>query len=85
MFTVPKFTVPVGSTPKSSRATPLAAGEHALSLPLRSTAVTDTLYGVPVDSPVSLKVTVWLAGGLDVEEATGKKEDPGQGVLEVPK
>jgi len=37
-----------------------------------------------VESPVSLKVTVWLGGGLGVEDGTGKKEDPGQGTLDVP-
>jgi len=32
----------------------LASGEQALSLPFRSTAVTDTRYSVPATSPVSL-------------------------------
>ena len=46
--TVPKFTVPVGVTLKSIRATPSASLEQALSLPLVSTAVTRAKYLVPV-------------------------------------
>ena len=42
-FTVPKFTVPVGLTAKPIRAVALAGAEQALSLPLVSTAVTETL------------------------------------------
>src|SRR2546425_934232 len=41
-FTSPKFTVPVGLTAKSIRGTALAGGAQALSLPLASTAVTET-------------------------------------------
>jgi len=41
-FTSPKFTVPVGLTAKSIRATALAVVAQALSLPLVSTAVTET-------------------------------------------
>src|SRR5438128_12491649 len=58
-FTVPKFTVPVGLTAKPIRAVALAGAEQALSLPLVSTAVTETLERPPVESRVSLKVTVW--------------------------
>jgi hypothetical protein len=42
-LTLPKFTVPVGLTAKSLRATALATPEQALSLPSESTAVTATL------------------------------------------
>jgi len=41
-FTLPKFTVPVGLTANSIRATALAGVAQALSLPLVSTAVTET-------------------------------------------
>jgi hypothetical protein len=41
-FTVPKFTVVDGATLNSIRAGALAWLEHALSLPLVSTAVTPT-------------------------------------------
>jgi hypothetical protein len=37
-----------------------------------------------VESPVSVAVTVWFAAGLDVEDATGRYEDPGQGGSEGP-
>jgi len=43
-LTLPKLTVPVGLAAKSIRATALARGvAQALSLPLASTAVTETL------------------------------------------
>jgi len=42
-LTVPKFTVPVGLTAKSVRATALATPEQVLSLPIASTALTATL------------------------------------------
>jgi len=57
-FTLPKFTGPGGVTEKLLRATALAVGEQALSLPPESTAVTATKYVVPLVSPVSLNVTV---------------------------
>jgi hypothetical protein len=41
-FTVPKFTVPVGLTANSIRATALTGVGQALSLLLVSTAVTET-------------------------------------------
>ncbi len=43
MLTLPKFSVVVGATVMSTTATALATGEHALSLPARSTPVTATL------------------------------------------
>ena len=43
MLTLPNATVVVGVTAMSTWATPLATAEHALSLPLVSTAVTATL------------------------------------------
>jgi len=42
-LTLPKFTVPVGLTPNSDRATALATLEQALCKPTESTAVTATL------------------------------------------
>jgi hypothetical protein len=56
-LTFPKPTVPVGATDTFSCATALAAGEHALSSPAESTAVTDTLYVEPLVKPVSRKPT----------------------------
>jgi len=53
-------------------------------LPSESTAVTATLYGVPVVSPESLKLIVWFRLGLAVGEATRTEEEPGQGDVEVP-
>jgi hypothetical protein len=70
-FTVPKFTVPVGLTAKSPRATADCAGaRQALCAPVESTAVTETKYDVPVVSPVSLRLTVWFDAGLAVGDAT---------------
>ena len=43
MFTLPKLTVAVGVTPKSTCATALAPVEQALSRPPLSTAVSETL------------------------------------------
>jgi hypothetical protein len=67
IVTLPKLTVAVGVTAKPACATALAAGEHALSMPPVSTAVTDTLYRVPVVRPVSRNATRWLADGLVVD------------------
>ena len=58
MVTLPNGTVVVGATAMSTRATPLATAEHALSLPLVSTAVTATLLVKPVVKPVRRKLTV---------------------------
>jgi hypothetical protein len=49
---LPKLTAAVGVTPRSARATPLAAGEHVLSLPDVSTAVTRTKYVMDDVRPV---------------------------------
>ena len=70
MVTLPKAVVPVGVTVKSTCATPLATPEHVLSLPDVSTAVTATLYVVPVVRPVKRKLTVWFAEGAEVDVAT---------------
>ena len=67
---LPKLTVVVGVTVKPTCATALAAGEHALSIPVVSTAVTDTLYRVPLLRPVSRNVTRWLDDGAVVDDAT---------------
>jgi len=52
-------------------------------LPFWSTALTETLYNVPVVSPVSLTLSVRLGAGLDVEAATVMAEDVGHGDPEV--
>jgi hypothetical protein len=67
IVTLPKLTVVVGVTVKPACATALAAGEHALSMPPVSTAVTDTLYRVPVARPLSRNATRWLADGVVVD------------------
>jgi hypothetical protein len=69
IVTLPKLTVVTGVTVKPACATALAAGEHALSIPVVSTAVTDTLYRVPVVRPVSRNATRWLADGAVVDVA----------------
>jgi len=83
-FTFPKPTLPVGVTEKSVWATPFAVSEQALSLPPRSTALTETKYWVPVVNPGSLKLTVVPDAGLDVGDATWKKAGPGQGAVAGP-
>ena len=83
IVTLPKPTLVVGVTAKSTCATALADGEHALSIPPVSTAVIDTLYWVPLVRPVSRNVTCWLGGGDEVDVATCKKVDPGHGDPEV--
>ena len=50
---LPKLMAAVGVTPRSARATPLAAGEHVLSLPDVSTAVTRAKYVVDAVRPVT--------------------------------
>jgi hypothetical protein len=83
--TFPKSTVPGGLTVNSSSATALATGvEQALSSLLEFTAVTEAKYKVPVPSPVSLTLRVWSEGGLEVGDATSRKEGPGHGGSEVP-
>jgi hypothetical protein len=67
IVTLPKLTVVVGVTVKPACATALAAGEQALSIPVVSTAVTDTLYRVPVVRPVNRNATRWLADGAVVD------------------
>ncbi|PYN73506.1 MAG: hypothetical protein DMD96_32465 [Candidatus Rokuibacteriota bacterium] len=74
----------VGLTDTMAWATPLATSEQALSLPFRSTALTETPYWAPVVSPVSLKLTVVSGAGLDVGDGTWKKVGPGQGAVATP-
>ena len=81
---MPKFTEPVGLMAKSLRATALAVDEHALWLPLASTALTDTKYSVSGARPASRKLTVSFDDGLAVADATEKNDDAGQGESEVP-
>ena len=69
-FTFPKPTLPDGVTEKSVWATPFPVSEQALSLPPRSTALTETKYWVPLVNRVSLKLTVVPDAGLDVGDAT---------------
>jgi len=72
-LTLLKSTVPIGLTANSMRATALPKEvAQVLSLPLSSTAVTETKYEVPAESPVSLRVTIWLGGGLSAKDATSK-------------
>src|SRR5438552_1500226 len=61
-----------------------AVVEHALWLPLASTALTDTKYSVPGARPASRKLTVSFDDGLAVADATEKNDDAGQGESEVP-
>jgi len=58
MLTSPNGTVVVGVTSMPTMATPVATVEHALSVPLVSTAVTATLLVEPVVKPVRRKLTV---------------------------
>jgi hypothetical protein len=67
--TVPKATAPEGDTPRAGSAVPLAAAEHPLSLPERSTAETRTTYVAPAVSPEMVVLTRWLLEGVDVGEA----------------
>ena len=81
---LPKFTAPVGDTLRAPLATPLAVGEHALWLPLRSTAEIRTQYVAPGLRFVSVALTVWFASGEVVDEAMAWYEEPGQVGVEVP-
>jgi hypothetical protein len=83
VVTVPKLVAVVGSTATSICATPLAAGEHELSLPLVSTADTRTKYVVPAARLVTWLATDWPAAGVDVDDGTLRKAVPGQAGVEV--
>ena len=52
------------------RATALATGEQALSMPSESTAATATKYRFAAKSPVSLNVTTSLLCGLRLGDVT---------------
>jgi hypothetical protein len=80
--TLPKLVVE-GVTRKSGWATPLAAPEHALSLPELSTAVTRAKYVVPGVSAVTRLDMVWPLAGALVGEGTVKNDALGQGGVEV--
>jgi hypothetical protein len=64
--TLPKLVVAVGVTVKSGWATPLAEPEHALSLPLMSTAVMRAKYVVPALRAVTRVETVCPDAGVVV-------------------
>src|SRR5262245_47008427 len=82
---VPKFTVPVGLSETSGRATAFCIGvRQGLSLPSLSTAVTETRYVVPATSPVRPQLTVCLGPGLGVADATSAYLDPGHGAFADP-
>ena len=76
--TLPKLVVAVGVTSKSGWATPLAELEHALSLPLLSTAVMRTKYVVLALRAVTRAETVCPDAGVVVGDDTGWNDPPGQ-------
>jgi hypothetical protein len=76
--TAPKAVEADGVTVKSAWATPLAAVEHALSLPLTSTAVTRAKYVVPAPRAVTLAETVSPDRGAVVDDDTVWNDPPGQ-------
>jgi flavin-dependent dehydrogenase len=80
---LPKLVAVVGATVTSIWATPLADGEHELSLPLVSTADTRTKYVVPAARLVTWLATACPAAGVDVDDGTLKKEAPGQAGVDV--
>jgi len=83
--TLPNVVVLAGVTLKSGCATPLAAAEHALSLPAVSTAVTRAKYVVPATSAVTRLDSVCPPAGVEVGEATVKNELLGHEGEEVPR
>ena len=76
--TLPKLVVVDGVTVKSALATPLAAVEHALSLPLASMAVTRAKYVVPALRAVTLAEAVSPGAGAEVDDDTAWNEPLGQ-------
>jgi hypothetical protein len=81
--TLPKLVVVEGVTVKSGWATPLAAAEHALSLPALSTAVTRAKYVVPALSAVTPAETVCPDDGAVVDDDTEKNDALGQVGVDV--
>jgi hypothetical protein len=70
MATLPKLVAPAGVTLKSASATPLAVGEHELSLPDVSTAVIRAKYEVPAARPVIRADTACPEAGDVVADCT---------------
>jgi hypothetical protein len=75
---LPKLVEADGVTLKSTWATPLAALEHALSLPAVSTAVSLTKYVVPALRLLMLVPIVCPAVGVVVGDETVRKDALGQ-------
>jgi hypothetical protein len=82
---LPKLVALTGVTAKSGWATPLAEGEHPLSFPLASMAVTRAKYVVPALSAVTRVETTCPEVGLAVAEATVWNDPPGQLGAVVPR
>jgi hypothetical protein len=85
VVTLPKLVAPAGVTPKLPCATPLAAGEHALSFPDESTAVMRAKYVVLAVSPVTTVLAVWPDDGVVVDDGTVRNGVPGHAGELVPK
>jgi hypothetical protein len=85
VVTFPKFVATVGVTLKTGWATPLTGGEHALSLPEVSMAVTRTEYVAPAFRPATRWLTVCPAAGCAVGDGTVRNDAPGQAGCVVPK
>ena len=75
--TLPKLVAVVGVTLKSASATPLAAAEHALSLPELSTAVTCATYVAPTVRPVRRVLTTSPTAGVGVGDGMATNVDAG--------
>jgi len=83
--TLPKLVVVEGLTVRSGWATPLADGEHALSFPEVSTAVTRAKYVTPAVSAVTRLESICPLVGVVVGDVTVKNDAPGQVGAEVPR
>ena len=83
--TLPKLVVADGATSKVGCATPLAELEHALSLPLMSTAVTRAKYVVPALRAVTRVENVCPDAGVVVGDDTAWNDGPGQVGSAVPR
>jgi len=82
---LPKFVVVDGVTLKSGLGTPLAAPEHALSLPAVSIAVTRAKYVLPAVRVVIPVETVCPLVGVLVGDDTVKNDALGQAGPDVPR
>jgi hypothetical protein len=82
---LPKLVAVVGATEKSARALPLAEGEHALSLPEVSTAVTRATYVVPALRPTIRLATISPDAGVGVGDDTRWNDALGHVGVVVPR